>query len=90
MPLEVEIETPPKVRAKLYVAGHLFATGSVEVSTDSVTFYPKNPKSLAIALGEKIKLKLRKNPKLLTLRLSQELLDSSSESIWFFEIEVIA
>jgi hypothetical protein len=86
MKLDYEIEeASPKFRGKIYRDGHLFATGGATVSKNNVTFYPEHPKSLAIALGAKIKLKVKKNRQLLLLKLSQELVEGSSEKIWFFE-----
>ncbi len=76
----------PKFRARIYRGGHLFATGAATVSGGDVTFYPKNPKSLTTAPNEKIKLKVKKTRPLVTLKLTQELVDSSSDKIWFFEI----
>ncbi len=91
MPSKFEYElvrSSPKFLAKLYRNGHLFATGSASVSEESVIFYPNNPKSLAIFLGEKIKLKVKKTRPLISLTFSREHLDVSSDEMWFFEIVV--
>jgi hypothetical protein len=87
MKLEYEREkSSPKFRAKIYRDGHLFANGAATVSKDEVIFYPNNPKSLAIALNDKIKMKVKKTQPLVALKLSEELRDASSDRIWFFEI----
>jgi hypothetical protein len=92
MPLTIDytFEKLPKVHATLYRAGRLFAIGLVEVSEGQVTFYPRKPRSLVVALNAKMKLKVKKKPELMILGLSQEHLDTSTESIWYFELETIA
>lgn len=91
MKLDYEIKKPsPKVRAKIYRAGRLFATGLVEVSGDDATFYPTHAKCLAISPDDKIKLKVKKTPHLLLLKISEENMGVSSDKTWFFEIDHVA
>ena len=85
-PLEYELEPQsPKFRAKIYRDGRLFANGAGQASKSGLTFYPTHPKSLDALLNAKIKLKVKKSCELLPLKLSQELVEASSEGIWFFE-----
>ncbi len=87
MKLEYEVTKPsPKFRARLYRNGSLFATGSATVSGRNVQFYPTHPKRLGIGLSGTIKLKVKQKQPLLLLRISDMLLEMSSENIWYFEI----
>jgi hypothetical protein len=91
MKIDYEIKKPsPKVHAKIYRAGRLFATGLVEVSGDDATFYPTHAKSLAISPNDKIKLKVKKTHPLLSLKTSEENIGASSDKMWFFEIDHVA
>ncbi len=85
--IEFETEKPWKCRAKLYRDGRLFAIGSAEGSKDSVTFYPKNPKTLAALQNRKIKMKVNRNVHLMKLECPEELLDLTTNEIWMFQIQ---
>lgn len=88
--MKIEFEKLPKVRAKLFLADKIFATGQIEVSKDGATFYPDNPKILDIAPNAEITMTVKDNQISSKLRLPKELLDLSGELVWFFEIEKIA
>jgi hypothetical protein len=87
--LDYKFQKPSaRFRARLYRDGRLFANGSAEVSGGRVIFYPTRHRSLAISPNAKIKLKVKKTQPLLRLCVPEIILDgTSSDSIWYFEIE---
>ena len=82
--LDYEVQHTKKRRGKIYRAGRLFATGEAEISKDEVRFSPKHRKSSAGLLSVPVKLITKKTEPPIFLEHTKELLDSSSEEMWFF------
>lgn len=80
----IEIQNIPKIRATLYLDGHLFATGQAEVANDGVTFYPEHEKHLDNVLHGSISLKVKETEPAIPLLHPIELFEIGSEKIWFF------
>jgi len=83
----VEIETIPQILATLFQDDNLVAKGIAAISPSDtyVHFAPESPKSLDGILHGKVVLKTTRSDASINLKHSQDLLEASSDSDWFFE-----
>jgi hypothetical protein len=80
-----DIQETRHFRASLYQDGHLRSTGTAEVSSDRVIYYPNVQEQLHGPLNNGVVLKVS-NEKEVPLSQSEESFQTSNHQMWFFEL----